>query len=234
MGPGLLTVEGTQYTFLLEGMWKSEIPPRPGMSVDVHFNQSGIPECVYAVSEGQIAKEQAQKAFSGMLQQSETVRGGLKSRFGIGTIIAESLMLLCLFLLPNLQMGNAYSQRRVNGWDALGLNPNTMLTDSHGFLSLLAILCLLAPLAVPLLKQTWARWLNAAPFAFSLLAVVTLSIQIHSIGNAASGQIGAVFGAEAAHTMSREMNGMFSMSIGAYGVLLCSIYLLTRALRKSA
>jgi hypothetical protein len=232
IGPGLLTVDGTQYTFLLEGMWKSEVPPRAGMSVDVLFDQTGTPEGVYAVSETQIAKEQAQKTFSGILQQGESVRGGLRSRFGIGTIVAEVLMLICFFFLPNLEMGNAYTSRRVNGWDAIGLDPNTMMTNDHGLLSLLAVLCLLAPFGVPFLRQRWSRWLNAAPLAFVVLAVFTITTEIHSIGSAASGQMGAILGREAARAMSRAVSGMFSMSFGGYGVVLCSIYLLTRALQR--
>jgi hypothetical protein len=232
MGPGLLTVEGTQYTFLLEGMWKSEVPPRAGMSVDVTFNQAGTPEGVFAVSESQIAKEQAQKAFSGILQQSGSVRGSVKSRFGIGTIIAEVLMLLCFFFLPNLEMGNAYAQHRVSGWEAIGLDPNTMMTNDHGFLSLMAVLCLLAPLAVPLVKQSWARWLNAAPLVFTLLAIFAVASEIRNVGSAASQQMGSFFGAEAARAMSRETSGMFSLSFGAYGVLLCSIFLLTRSFKQ--
>ena len=33
-GPGLLMVEGQQYPFSLEGVWKSEVPPRPGLPVE--------------------------------------------------------------------------------------------------------------------------------------------------------------------------------------------------------
>jgi len=233
LGPGLLTVEGTQYTFLLEGMWRSEVPPRTGMSVDVIFDPAGAPEMVYAVSEGQMVKEHSQRALSGVLQQGELVSGNLKSRFGAMTIVAEALMLLCFFFLPNMEMGNAWAQRKVNGWDAIGLDPNTMLTNDHGFLSLLAVLCLFAPLAVPFVKQPWSRWLNAAPFAFAVLAVASIATAVHNIGQQAAGSIGGLLGGEAAREMSRQMSGMFSISFGAYGVLLCSIFLLTRALRRT-
>jgi hypothetical protein len=232
VGPGLLTVEGTQYTFLLEGMWRSEVPPRAGMAVDVVFDRTGAPATVSAVSEGQVAKEHAQRALSGVLQQRESVSGNLKSRFGAMTIVAEALMLLCFFFLPNMEMGNAWAQRKVNGWDAIGLDPNTMLTNDHGFLSLLAVLCLFAPLAVPFVKQAWSRWLNAAPLAFVALAAAAITSEVRSIGQQAAGNIAGLLGGEAAREMSRQMSGMFSISFGAYGVLLCSIYLLTQALRS--
>jgi hypothetical protein len=232
VGPGLLTVEGIQYTFLLEGMWRSEVPPRTGMPVDVTFDPAGTPEVVYAVSEGQVAREQAKRAFSGVLEQAEAV-GGLKSRITAATIAAEVLMLLCFFFLPNMQIGNAYTLRKLNGWDAIGLDPNTTMTNDHGFLSLLAVFCLLAPLAVPFVKHAWSRWLYAAPLAFAVLAVATISTEVRNIGQQTAGSIGGLLGGEAAREMSRQLSGMFSISFGAYGVLLCAVYLLTRALRSS-
>ena len=40
-GPGLLMVEGQQYQFLLEGVWKSDVPPTPGLVVDLEFDSQG-------------------------------------------------------------------------------------------------------------------------------------------------------------------------------------------------
>lgn len=37
-GPGLLMIEGRQFPFSLEGIWKPEFPPRPGLLVDVEFD----------------------------------------------------------------------------------------------------------------------------------------------------------------------------------------------------
>ena len=45
-GPGLLAVNGKQYTFTLEDMWQSEVPPRPGMVVEVSFGAQGAPSTV--------------------------------------------------------------------------------------------------------------------------------------------------------------------------------------------
>jgi len=232
VGPGLLTVEGTQYTFLLEGMWRSEVPPRTGMAVDVIFDRTGAPATVCAASEGQVAKEHAQRAPSGVLQHGESMKGGLGSRLGAAALAAEALMLACFFLLPNMEMGDAWTRRKINGWDAIGLDPATMMTNDHGFLSLLAVLCLFAPLAVPFVKQAWARWLNAAPLAFVALAAVAIASEVRSLGQQAADNVAGLLGGEVGREMSRQMSGMFSVSFGAYGVLLCSIYLLTRALRS--
>ena len=50
-GPGLLMVEGQQYPFSLEGIWRSEAPPTTGMIVDVEFDASSRVTAVSAVAE---------------------------------------------------------------------------------------------------------------------------------------------------------------------------------------
>ena len=57
-GPGLLMVEGRQYQFLLESVWKSDGPPKPGLPVEVDFGQSGQILAITVVPESQLVKEQ--------------------------------------------------------------------------------------------------------------------------------------------------------------------------------
>ncbi len=239
IGPGLLTVEGKQYSFLLEGMWRSEVPPRPGMTVDVNFDPDGAPAEVFAVSEGQIAKEHAQRAFDGALRHGGAVGGsigaslggGVKGRFGPLTIAAELIMLLAFFVLPDLRVGGFVS-RALSGWDAIGLNPQTQMTIDHGLLSLLAILCLFAPAAVPFLKQAWARWLNAAPAGFLLLACLAVGSQVQSAASAA-GRMGEELGGTAGREMVGQFGPTYSLAVGAYLALICAIYLVTRAFKTN-
>ena len=61
-GPGLLMVEGRQYQFLLEPVWRSEGPPKPGLPVEVDFGQSGQILSITVVPESQLAQEQAEVA----------------------------------------------------------------------------------------------------------------------------------------------------------------------------
>ena len=59
-GPGLLMIEGRQYWFHLAGIWKSEVPPRPGLAVDVNLDRVGNILAITAVSESQLREEQAE------------------------------------------------------------------------------------------------------------------------------------------------------------------------------
>ena len=60
--PGLLMIEGRQYWFCLDGVWKSEIPPKPGLAVDVKLDTAGRILAITAVSDSQFAKEQAERS----------------------------------------------------------------------------------------------------------------------------------------------------------------------------
>jgi hypothetical protein len=40
-GPGLLMIEGCQYWFSPGEVWQSEVPPRPGLDVEVKFDRAG-------------------------------------------------------------------------------------------------------------------------------------------------------------------------------------------------
>jgi hypothetical protein len=61
-GPGLLMIEGQQYWFSMAGIWKSEVPPKPGLAVDVKLDRAGQILAITAVSESQLAKEQPERS----------------------------------------------------------------------------------------------------------------------------------------------------------------------------
>jgi hypothetical protein len=60
--PGLLMIEGRQYWFCLDGVWKSEIPPKPGLTVDVRLDHAGRILAITAVPDSQLAEEQAERS----------------------------------------------------------------------------------------------------------------------------------------------------------------------------
>ncbi len=61
-GPGLLMIEGRQYWFCLEDLWKSQVPPKPGLAVDVKLDHDQQILAITAVSESQLAQEQAERS----------------------------------------------------------------------------------------------------------------------------------------------------------------------------
>ncbi len=119
-GPGLLTIEGKQYSFVLEGMWRSEVPPRTGMPVDVQFDAQGAPEAVLAVSEGQLAREQANQTLEGVKRQGGELTRKTFARFGTGTVIAWLALAAGWFLLSTVSMGAGAEGVDVTFWRLLG------------------------------------------------------------------------------------------------------------------
>jgi hypothetical protein len=57
-GPDLLMIGGQQYSFSMEGVWTSEVPPKPGLAVDVELDRAGQILAIAGVSESQLANEQ--------------------------------------------------------------------------------------------------------------------------------------------------------------------------------
>jgi hypothetical protein len=55
-GPGLLMIEGRQYPFRLDSVWKSAGSPRLGLLVDVDFGQSGQIVAITAVPDSELEK----------------------------------------------------------------------------------------------------------------------------------------------------------------------------------
>ena len=61
-GPGLLMLEGQQYHFSPEGVWKSDTLPKPGQVVDVELDAAGKVRSITVVPDSQLALEQADAA----------------------------------------------------------------------------------------------------------------------------------------------------------------------------
>ena len=61
-GPGLLMIDGQQYWFSLGDSWKSEVPPKPGLVVDVELDRNLQILGITPVLESRIVKEQAKTA----------------------------------------------------------------------------------------------------------------------------------------------------------------------------
>ena len=86
-GPGLLIIEGRQYPFLLEPVWRSEGPPKPGLPVEVDFGPSGQIVAITAVPESQLAKERGEAA---RRKREWSLLNKLATVFGMTRIIAPA------------------------------------------------------------------------------------------------------------------------------------------------
>jgi len=201
------------------------------MLVEVTFDAQGAPESVVAVPDSQIAKEQAEESLASAKQHGTALAGGARASFAIPVLAAEVMLLIGFFLLPNMTI--SFVNRSLTGWDLIGLDLNTLSTNAHGFLSLLGMLCLLAPLAVPFLKRWWSRWLYVAPLGFAILAFITIYFQMENAGHAARESASDIFGAGATREMTNQVAGMFHLGMGIFVVSGCALYLASRSLKPT-
>src|SRR5579872_169781 len=80
MGPGLLIVEGKQYPFFMEHIWRSEVPAKPGLVVSVDFDAQGNIVGISAVPQAQLDKERAERVPPG-----SSFRNMVADRWEVGT-----------------------------------------------------------------------------------------------------------------------------------------------------
>jgi hypothetical protein len=81
-GPGLLIVEGQQYRFSLDGVWKSEIPPKPGLDVEVDLDHKLQVLAITVLPDSQLGKERAEVSIRKAKQKRTEILGKIVAQCG--------------------------------------------------------------------------------------------------------------------------------------------------------
>lgn len=208
-GPGLLMVDGQQVTFVLEGRWKSAVAPAANMVVEVDLNEAGVVSAITVVDSQQLAKEKLDQ-LSGLAQQhgkeaaaiAKQGVGALAGRMGTPMLVAAVAIWIAWFFLPAAGIDFLFVSRSFTFWQILGLNGANLAdpsASSHGLFSLLGLVAIAMPFAVPFISHPRAKLLNAAPLAYLVLAVLGLLWRINGASSGAGGN------SEIARGMAREM-----------------------------
>lgn len=241
VGPGLLSVDGNQHAFTLEGMWRSDTAPRIGMVADVNFDGDRV-ESVRAVPENQIAKEQAEQA----LHRGSVVARQIKDKFGLPAIVAFSVLIVGWFILPSVEIGRDTIGVQASFWQLLhvlghvnalqNLSPLGLASSNMGICGLFA----LASLSGPFLSFFWhdrrAILGGLMPLLIMLLAGLLVAHSIRQAGEQA-GRAMDVLGSSAAgqkmmQEFTAEFMSQFQIGIGVYVSLAACCYFAFAAVRK--
>ena len=227
-GPGLLMVEGQQYPFTLEGVWKSETPPKPGLVVDVEFDAAGAVAGITAVPESQLAKEQAEAALAVAKEKGGKIFGEVVAKTGMTNLIAGLLLIIGWFFLTTVSVQIPFlGKLEYTFWQVLGfLNSSNILEamdrrghPSAGFYGFLAIVALAGPFIQYFWKDKRAVLGGVLPLVF--MAFVGIMVR-SSISSAFGG------GGTEAESIGRQMQDeamkAVSMGFGVYLSVLVSIY----------
>ena len=237
VGPGLVTVDGKQYTFTIEDMWLSEVPARSGMVVEVTFAEAGVPLTLRAVPESQIAREQAQTALANVQMQGSALASGLRARYGTLPLIAFAALIVGWFFLDAISLGGARVQ--FTFWQLLSYVGNARaLLDSigtannpgSGIFSLLAFLAL----AGPVLRFFWSDRRAQLAGSLPLLLMLLVGWEVRSgILQAITAFVGT--GPQEAMARDRAWTmflSEFSLASGVYLSFLASIYFAVSGTRQ--
>jgi hypothetical protein len=117
-GEGLVFVDGNQYPFKLEGMWRSEFAPKANMAVDVEFDDQGKIVALRSVAGSTAAGEQASQALDAAGAAAKKMATEFQSKglpviqewakaVGYNKLIAFAALVIAWFWLPafSIKMG---------------------------------------------------------------------------------------------------------------------------------
>jgi hypothetical protein len=219
--PGLLFANGQQKSFTLEGVWKSPVAPAVNMSVDVELDSSGAVISVAVADPQQANKERLSQMGHTAEEQGKQAAefakkeiGALASRMGPMVLGAAVLLWIVWFFLPGTTINTFAKVETYTFWEALGIDWSNIMAIGmrvvdHGFFSLLGIVAIAAPFAVPFLKDPRAKFLSALPLVYIVIAIV---VQKMNIGKGAG-------------PFGEEMSKAISIGWGTYVLVLVALFL---------
>jgi hypothetical protein len=231
--PGLLVADGQQKTFTLESAWKSQVAPAINMAVDIELDGAGFITRLTAVDPQQAAREKleqiggaAQEHGKVVVEKARQGVGALAVRMGKATLIAATLLWIAWFFTPALTMSENISNvsKSFTFWDLVGLDPNTNIVTtpaSHGLFGLLGLLAIVAPFGAPFIRNPKAKYLYAMPLGYLVIAVFVIWSDFNTFFRHIGGSV-----AEAMKWLS------FSFGYGAFVIVLASLFLATRVLKR--
>jgi hypothetical protein len=230
-GPGLLIVEGQQYPFALEGVWKSEVAPKPGQVVEVTFDTTtGQIAGITAVPDSQLAKEQADIALRAAKEKGGQIFGQIVAKVGMPSLVAGLVLFIAWIWLNTVVVSVPFAGKmEVTFWQVLGLLNASNIIEvlgnasraSAGMYGFIALICLAGPFVQYFWKDKRAALGGVLPLAF----MVIVAIMVHSSINSAMGpnSTGGMF-AEMQQEAQAEMSKAISLGVGAYLGILASLY----------
>lgn len=190
--PGIVMVNGEQKFFALENVWKSPVAPATNMTVEVEFDATGAIVAIAVLDSEQLAKERMNQ-LSGVAQErsreaAEFAKKGvgeLATRMGAVALGSAVLVWIAWFFFPAAGVDTGGGKLSFTFWSLIGVNFKDLESvangGSHGLFSILGLLAIAAPFAAPFLRAGWSKYLNAAPLAYIVIALVVVFANEHSV-----------------------------------------------------
>jgi hypothetical protein len=228
-GNGLMVAGGQQYSFTLDGAWRSEVPPAVGMTVEAEMNESGQVTSLRLVSDSQLTREQAQAALTAAKGKGAQIFSGIVARVGAPNLVALLILLIGWFLLSAVSIQSPVGSTSFTFWQLLGfLNAKNAIDvmmqagtgkPSTGIYGLLGFVCLVGPWVRYFWKDKRALLGGVLPLLFMLIVWLIA----RSSMNSALG-VGAASGVDPNDPMVQEMTKEISKAISiGFGIYLSAL-----------
>lgn len=239
--PGLIVVGGEQKGFRLQGVWQAATAPAANQTVDVTLDAAGEPVRITVVDSQTLAKEKfdqlaGKSAEQGQVALAAGITGfhSIRQRMGTVLLVAAVILFIAWFFLPAVSVNLGFGAQKnftlssVLGLDLGGGEP----TGGFGFWSLLGLIAVLLPWAMPWLKARWAPLLLCAPLLMAIIAFVRVKLEIHNLASTAVSQAEQMGGAGAGAMLQGVMDQMstrlaqaISYDVGLWIVVLVALLL---------
>jgi hypothetical protein len=204
-GPGLLIAEGRQYQFGSDGIWKSQVSPKPGLVVEIELDAQGKMTAITAVSDLSLAKEQEEARAAGTL--------AVLADSGWARLLAAAVLAFSWFFLTAISIQVRYTGTlEITFWQLL------RQPGSRGY-ALLALLAVTGPFAHYLWKIRQLALAGLLPLFFMLFSGVLLLGKVGMVMPNAGDALYQHFPAEA-----RRLPIAISLGLGSYVSIVISLY----------
>ena len=221
-GPGLLLAEGQQFSFTIDGIWNSEIPPRAGLVVDVDFDWNGRITGIRIVPEVDASEAPETSACGIALGRSDLV------------ILAASAILVGSWCFLNaVSIETAFGKLNLSFWQLLQvLNMGSaaeVLQDTRtqtgpGFYGVFALIAIAGPFLSYLWRDKRANVGKFFPLVFMAVIALLCRGKLQTIG----------FLTPLPKEMLDQLRSSVSWSSGVYVAGLVSISLAAQGIRQWA
>jgi hypothetical protein len=229
-GPGLLSIDGNQHQFTLEGIWKAADPPKPGMQVLAEFSPDSSILSVIPIPESQIATEHAEAMMKAAREKGGVVVSAAVAKFGWPLLIVTGGLIVGWFFLNAGSVQTPFGNLSYTFWQVLGClnagNAGEVLIQgrggaSGGFWGFMAFVALAGPFLHYVWKDKRATLGGLLPLVFMLFVAVMVRSSFHSVmGGAADGPL-----AEMQRRAQQEMMNAISLGAGTYLSAIVALYL---------
>jgi hypothetical protein len=223
--PGLLIVDGQQFRFSPDGLWKSQMAPKAGLVLDVDFDANHRIASITPVAESQSGAGQQSNNMTAARKEGAEIMGKIVEKFGAANLVALGLILVGWFFLTTVSIQlPILGKTDFTFWQVLGfLNAGSALEavgrgpqSSAGIYGFFALIALAGPFAYRISKEKRLALFGLTPL---LVMLIVWLIARNTIASAFGGNMGEL-GREA----QAEVMQAVSLGFGAYLSGLASLY----------